>query len=426
MPNPIQRISAMRHFQEEHCMPDPIPSTLPDSPGYPPGLREFALMLETAWGDRLRLPREIFGLDGMPLNASDQVREEIVVDAPFGRLLRFGGGGNERTRVLLAAPMAGHGSAQLREMVADLLPQFDVYVTDWRDARDVPLAEGGFGLDDHIDYLLRFCAEVGPGAHLIAVCQSCVPSLAAASLMAEDGHPARPRSLTLIAGPVDAAVNPGAVNRFATGAPLSWFEQQLISIVPDHAPGAGRRVYGGAMQLITAAAMEHQRCMASLWSSLFDPSAYCQALLGFGNALSFQQPVLDLAAELYLDNLREVFQHCALARGSLRHRDRPVRPQAIRDTLLLTVEGELDEICGPGQTAAAHRLCSGIGDAGKRHLAAIGARHRDVFSGDCWRLQVLPEVLATLNAGAGKSNSASCKGVTASGVPDRRNASRLR
>jgi poly(3-hydroxybutyrate) depolymerase len=362
-------------------------------------MREFALMLETAWGDRLRLPRETFGLDGMPLDTAGQVREEIVADAPFGRLLRIGSGGKDRARVLLAAPMAGHGSAQLREMVAGLLPQFDVYVTDWRDAREVPLAEGGFGLDDYIDYLLRFCAEVGPGAHLMAVCQSCVPSLAATSLMAEDGHPARPRSLTLIAGPVDASVNPGAVNRFATGAPLSWFEQQLISTVPDHAPGAGRRVYGGAMQLITAAAMEHRQWMASLWSSLFDPSKVWQALPDFGTGLSTQQPVLDLAAELYLDNLRDVFQDCALARGSLRHRGRPVRPQAIRDTLLLTVEGEQDEICGPGQTAAAHALCSGIADAGKRHLATRGAGHRDVFSGECWRLQVLPEALATLNAG---------------------------
>jgi polyhydroxyalkanoate depolymerase len=292
--------------------------------------------------------------------------------------------------------MAGHGAAQLRETVAGLLPQFDVYVTDWRDAREVPLWAGGFGLDDYIDYLLRFIAEVGPGAHLVAICQSCVPALAALSLLAEDAHPAQPLSLTMMAGPIDAALSPSPVNAYATGAPLSWFEQQLISIVPAGAPGAGRRVYSGAMQLISWASMENRRCMASLSSSLFDPSRYWQSMLEMGSAMLPQQPVLDLAAEFYLDNLREVFQRCALARGSLLHRGRPVRPQAICHVALLTVEGSQDEICGAGQTAAAHGLCSGIAAGRKRHMVAPGARHRDVFSGECWRMQVLPEVLKTM------------------------------
>ena len=364
-------------------------------------MRELALMLEATLGDRIRLPRETFGLDGMQLGTAGQVREEVVLDMPFGRLLRFAVPGHARTSVLLVAPMAGHGSAQLRETVAGLLPHYDVYVTDWRDARDVPLAEGGFGLDDYIDYLLRFSAETGPGAHMIAICQSCVPTLAAVALLAEDDHPAQPLSLTMMAGPIDAAVNPGPVNRYATGAPLAWFDQHLISTVPPAVPGAGRRVYGGAMQLITSANMENRRRMASLSSSLFDPTRYWQAMMGMGRALAPQQPVLDLAAEFYLDNLRDVFQQCALARGSLQHRGRPVRPQAIRNTVLLTVEGSEDEICGANQTAAAHALCSGMDDARKRHVIAQGAGHRDVFSGEHWRMQVLPEVLATLKSAGG-------------------------
>jgi len=354
-------------------------------------MRELALMLETIWGERLRLPRETFGLE---------TREEVVLDAPFGRLLRFSMPGRGRARVLLVAPMAGHASAQLRETVAGLLPQFDVFVTDWRDARDVPLSEGAFGLDDYIDYLLRFLAEVGPGAHVMAICQSCVPTLAAVSLLAEDNDPVQPLSLTMMAGPIDASVNPSPVNAYATGAALSWFEQQLISTVPAGAPGAGRRVYGGAMQFLTSASLDGKRRMASLSSALTDPAQYWQSMLQMGSALSPQQPVLDLAAEFYLDNLRDVFQHYALARGSLRHRGRLVRPQAISGTALLTVEGNQDEICGAGQTAAAHAVCSGVSDERKRHVVAAGAGHRDVFSGEHWRTQVLPEVLAAIKAAA--------------------------
>ena len=377
-------------------MTGPDLSTMPGWTTHPPGMRELALTLEATLGDRMRLPRETFGLDGMQLGQSGAVREEVALDAPFGRLLRFGMPGHRRNRVLLVAPMAGHGSAQLRETVAGLLPEFDVYVTDWRDARDVPLSEGGFGLDDYIDYLLRFIVHVGPGAHLMAICQSCVPTLAALSLLAEDQHPAQPVSLVMMVGPVDAAVSPSPVNDYATGASLSWFEQHLISTVPAGAAGAGRRVYGGAMQLISAAGMEYRRRLAALSSSMFDPSRYLQAMMEMGSAMPPQQPVLDLAAEFYLDNLRDVFQQCALARGKLRHRGRPVRPEAVRGIALLTVEGAEDEICGAGQTAAAHALCSGIDDACKRHVAVDGAGHRDVFSGESWRTQVLPEVMKTL------------------------------
>ena len=365
---------------------------------HPPGMRELALLLESTLGDRLRLPRETFGLDGMQLEQDGQVREEVVLDLPFGRLLRFGLASGARPAVLVVAPMSGHASAQLRDTVQGLVTEYDVYVTDWRDARDVPLTEGGFGLDDYIEYLLRFMAEVGPGAHMLAICQSCVPALAAVALMAEDAHLAQPRTLTLMAGPIDASRNPSPVNRFATGAPLDWFEQHLISTVSPDLPGAGRQVYGGAMQIITSTGMENRRRMAALAGSLLDPFRCWQAMLQLGSAMPAQQPVLDLAAEFYLDNLREVFQQCALARDNLHYRGRPVRPQAISQTALLTVEGGKDEICGAGQTLAAHALCSGVDASRKVHFEAEGAGHRDVFSGEHWRRQVLPEVLKLLRA----------------------------
>ena len=384
-------------LQDTHS-PNRHAANKPDWTTHPPGMRELALMLESTLGDKLRQPRETFGLDGMPLAQGGQVHEEVVLDLPFGRLLRFGPAPGARPAVLVVAPMSGHASAQLRDTVRGLLPSHDVFVTDWRDARDVPLAEGGFGLDDYIDYLLRFMATLGPGAHVLAICQSCVPALAAVALMAEDAYPAQPLTLTLMAGPIDASQNPSPVNHFATGAPLDWFDQQMISIVPPGAPGAGRRVYLGAMQILTSTGMENRRRMAALAGSLLDPFRCWQAMLQLGSAMPVQQPVLDLAAEFYLDNLREVFQQCTLARGTLRYRGRPVRPQAISQTALLTVEGGKDEICGAGQTLAAHALCSGVHASRKAHFNAEGAGHRDVFSGEHWRSQVLPEVLKLLRA----------------------------
>ena len=375
---------------------EPNPPSKPSWTTHPPGLREMALLMESTWGDRLRLPRETFDLDGSELEQAGQAArasEEVVLDLPFARLLRFGLSTGPRTPVLVVAPMSGHSSAQLRDTVRGLLPHYDVLVTDWRDALEVPLAEGGFGLDDYIDYLLRFMAVLGPDGHVLAICQSCVPVLAAVALLAEDAHPAQPRSLTLMAGPIDARRNPSPVNHFATGAPLDWFEQQLISTVAPDKPGAGRRVYGGAMQIITSAGMENRRRIASLSASLLNPFQCWQAMLQLGNGMPAPQPVLDLTAEFYLDNLRDVFQQCALARDTMRHRGRPVRPQAIRDLTLLTVEAGSDEICGVGQTQAAHDLCSGVDASRKFHVEAVGAGHRDVFSGEHWREQVLPEVL---------------------------------
>ena len=368
---------------------------------HPPGLRTLAALMETAFGEALRQPRPRFDLAGLTLDAADgsaTVREELVLDAPFGRLLRFHTGRPDAPPLLLVAPMSGHAAAQLRDTVLGLLPDYQVHVTDWADAREVPLSAGDFGMDDYIDYLLRFMRAIGPGAHMIAICQSCVPALAAAALLAEENDPAQARSLTLMAGPIDARVNPSPVNRFATGAPLAWFEEELISVVPPPLPGAGRRVYGGAMQLVSSIGMEQRRRLASVAAGMTDPLAFWRSMLELGSSMPPQQPVLDLAAEIYLDNLSEVFQGYALARGMLRHRGRPVLPQRIRHGTLLTVEADADEICGAGQTRAAHGLCVGLPAADKRHVVVAGATHRDVFSGPCWREQVLPELRSMLAA----------------------------
>lgn len=368
---------------------------------HPPGLRALAALVETTCGEALRQPHPQFGLAGVRLETpggSVPVEEELVLDAPFGRLLRFRAGAPDAPPLLLVAPMSGHAAAQLRDTVLGLLPHYQVHVTDWADARDVPLSAGAFGLDDYIDYLLRFMRAIGPGAHMVAICQSCVPALAAAALLAEDNDAAQARSLTLMAGPIDARINPSPVNHFATGAPLDWFEDELISIVPAPLPGAGRRVYGGAMQLVASVGMEQRRRLASVAAGLTDPLVFWRAMLELGSAMPRQQPVLDLAAEFYLDNLSEVFQRCALARGMLRHRGRPVRPERIRQGMLLTVEAASDEICGAGQTRAAHALCAGLPATARRHLEVDGATHRDVFSGPHWRGQVLPELLRMLTA----------------------------
>jgi poly(3-hydroxybutyrate) depolymerase len=327
-----------------------------------------------------------------PPGQAKTVHQQTVIDAPFCRLLHFGLAQLRRPAVLVVAPMSGHSAAQLRDTILALLPEHDVYLTDWRDARDVPLAEGAFGLDDYIDYLLRFIDRIGPGAQVLAICQSCVPALAAVTLLAQDEHPAQPDSLTLMAGPIDARSHPSPVNRFATGAPLAWFEQNLISTVATHLPGAGRRVYAGPMQLLTSLGMESKRRMTELATNWADPIRCWQAMLEISNPMPAQQPVMDLTAEFYLDNLRDVFQDYALARGCLEHRGRLLQPQLIKRTALLTVEARKDEVCGIGQTQAAHHLCTGIPESRKFHFVAQGATHRDVFSGTHWRKQVFPQV----------------------------------
>jgi len=327
-------------------------------------------------------------------NRSLDVTEEVVLDLPFGNLLRFAkADALPQPKMLVVAPLSGHFATLLRGTVRTLLRDHDVYITDWKNARDVPLAAGDFGFDDYIAYLIRFIEELGPGTNLIAVCQPCVAALVAVAVMADENHPAQPRTLTLMGGPVDTRESPTVVNELATGKPLAWFEENLIATVPPRYAGAGRRVYPGFVQLGAFMSMNMERHMEqhrALYHGLAGADAErVRSIRAFYDEYF---AVLDLTAEFYLETVDRVFQRALLARGELTWRDRPVRPAAIRKTALLTVEGERDDICAVGQTAAAHDLCSSLRPHLKRHHLQPGVGHYGVFSGSKWERQVYPQV----------------------------------
>jgi poly(3-hydroxybutyrate) depolymerase len=322
------------------------------------------------------------------------VSEEEVHSSLFGTLLHFR---KERIadepRVLIVAPMSGHFASQLRETAHTMLADHDVYITDWHNARDVPLTAGRFGLDEYTKYLIAFLEVIGPGAHLVAICQSCVAALVATAIMAEDDHPAQPRSLTLMAGPIDARINPTAVNRFASGAPIEWFEKNFISTVPSWFAGARRRVYPGSLQLSLFMNVNIDRHMLFLEKQYWNLIAGGWDLAGMARAWYEEYfAVMDLTAEFYLETMRRVFQEYALPLGKLEWCGRMVRPTCIRRTALLTVEGEHDNICAVGQTAAAHGLCGGIPESMKYHHLQTGVGHDGVFRGQSWTDEIYPLV----------------------------------
>ena len=328
-------------------------------------------------------------------NRITAVHEEVTLALPFGDLLRFAKAevSAPQPKMLVVAPLSGHFATLLRGTVATLLADHDVYITDWNNARDVPASAGEFGLDDYIDYVIRFLQELGPGAHVLAVCQPCVPVLAAAALMAQDRDPCQPRSMALLGGPIDVRESPTAVNLLATGQPLSWFEDNLIHRVPLRHPGFGRRVYPGFVQLMAFMSMNmgrHAEQFRRLYQHLADAEAAEAAKIE--DFYDEYLAVLDLTAEFYLETVDKVFQRALLAKGELTHRGRKVDPGAIRRTALLTIEGERDDICAVGQTAAAHRLCSSLRPHLKRHHLQPGVGHYGLFSGSRWERQVYPQV----------------------------------
>lgn len=328
------------------------------------------------------------------------VIEEVTLEMPFGNLVHFRkDGAQPQPRVLLAAPMAGHFPTLLRNTAQTLLADHDVYITDWKSARDVPVAAGRFGTDEYIDYLTAFFGHIGPGVHGMAVCQPCPSMLAAAALMSEDDHPATPKSLVLMAGPVDTSINPTRVNRLANEHPVEWFEQNLITTVPRRYPGAHRRVYPGFLQLsafVTMNISRHVRAHMDLFGHILKG----EMDKADANRKFYDEyfSVADLAAEFYLDTVRKVFQEYHLARGVYTYRNRKVDPRAIRKTSLLTVEGERDDICGLGQTMAAQDLLSSVKPFRKKHYVQAGVGHYGVFSGTKWQNQIYPMVRNTILA----------------------------
>nr|WP_217344806.1 polyhydroxyalkanoate depolymerase [Noviherbaspirillum sp. L7-7A]MBV0878991.1 polyhydroxyalkanoate depolymerase [Noviherbaspirillum sp. L7-7A] len=370
-----------------------------------PAARRIAAACTVFASAQVTHSRPSFGIERTMLGSGASAREVLVHEEaihvlPFCTLLRFAKEDADdalerqpQPRVLLVAPMSGHFATLLRDTVRTMLPEHDVYITDWHNARDVPLMAGAFGLDQYTRYLIEFLEVLGEGAHMLAVCQPCVPALAATAIMAEDGHPATPRSLTLMAGPVDVRVSPTEVNRLATSKPYSWFERNMIGTVPQRHRGAGREVYPGFVQLTAFMSMNlerHMEAFRGMYRDLANGELERAAATRAFYAEYFA--VLDLPAEFYLETIRDIFQHAALACGELRFEGRPVRPGAIRRTALLTVEGERDDICALGQTMAAHDLCKGIPAFLKSHHMQAGVGHYGVFSGRRWTQQTYPIV----------------------------------
>jgi poly(3-hydroxybutyrate) depolymerase len=322
------------------------------------------------------------------------VREEVARRHPFCTLLHFR---KDRAvaqpRVLVVAPLSGHFPTLLRGTVETLLPEHDVYITNWINARNIPLLHGRFDLDDYIDLVIGDLRALGPGAHVIAVCQPSVPVLAAISLMAAAQDPAQPASMVLMGGPIDPRANPTAVSAFGESHSLDWFERHVISTVPARYPGAFRRVYPGFLQLMGFVSMNldrHVSAHADLFRNLArgDGESARVTKAFYDEYLS----VMDLPADFYLQTVRRVFQERALPTRTFVSRDRPVEPEAIARTALLCVEGENDDICAVGQTKAALDLCSGIPEARKAYHLQRRVGHFGVFNGRRWREEIFPKV----------------------------------
>jgi poly(3-hydroxybutyrate) depolymerase len=339
--------------------------------------------------------RPPFGIRSVSVgNREVEVREEAAHKTPFGTLLHFKKDlATTQPRVLLVAPLSGHFATLLRATVRTMLPDHDVFITDWHNARDVPLISGRFGVDEYVDHLIKFLEVIGPGAHVLAVCQPCVAVLSAVAVMAAQSNPAQPRSMTLMAGPIDCRVNPTKVNELANKRDMAWFERTLTASVPIRYPGAFRRVYPGFVQLTAFMSMNIERHMKA-HKELYENLANGEAEKAASTKAFYDEyfAVLDLAAEFYLETVRLIFQEYALPLGKLEWRGNRVDPSAIRRTMLLTVEGERDDICAVGQTVAAHDLCSKLRPYLKRHHMQAGVGHYGVFSGKRWENQVYPIV----------------------------------
>jgi poly(3-hydroxybutyrate) depolymerase len=327
-------------------------------------------------------------------NDTVAVTEEVRLSTPFGDLLRFRKDTNvTQPRVLVVAPMSGHFATLLRGTISVLLPDNDVYITDWKNARDTPLSDGRFGFDEYVDHLIRFMEVLGEGSHMIAVCQPTVAALVATAVMAEAGNRCQPRSLTLMAGPIDTRHNPTKVNELAKSRSIEWFEKNLVATVPWRFKGAARKVYPGFLQLTAFMSMNLDRHLNAHMAQF--RALACGDVVAAESHRKFYNEynaVMDLPAEFYLETVQRIFQDHDLPLGKLTWHGQPVKPAAIRRTALLTVEGERDDICAIGQTMAALDLCTGVRVSQKRHHLQSGVGHYGVFSGSRWAREVYPKV----------------------------------
>lgn len=336
-----------------------------------------------------------FGIDSVAVDGKTvAVKEEVALRKSFGQLKHFVKEGvSGQPRLLIVAPMSGHFATLLRGTVERMLPGHDVYITDWRDAKNVPMKDGSFDLDDYIDYIIAFLEEIGPGAHMLAVCQPSVPCYAATAFMTQDENPCVPRTLTLMGGPIDTREAPTAVNTLATERPHAWFQNNVIATIPAMYAGAGRKVYPGFLQLAGFMSMNfgsHLNSHYEMFKHLVkgdDESATASK-----DFYEEYRSVCDMTAEFYLQTIEVVFQTHALPKGEWMHRGRLVDPGAITETALLAIEGEHDDISGLGQTKASLTLASKLPETQKQYYMAEGAGHYGIFNGSKWRTRIAPVV----------------------------------
>jgi poly(3-hydroxybutyrate) depolymerase len=360
-----------------------------------PMLRHAAAACELVSRIGMSHHRPAFGITHTRMgDTTVSIHEEIIEQTPFCSLLRFAKEASvDQPRVLLVAPLSGHFATLLRGTIETLLPDFDVYTTDWLNARDVPLRHGLFDLDDHIDLMMAFMRKLGPDLHVIAVCQPSVSTLAAASLLAQMNDPAQPKTLTLMGGPIDTHANPTEVSRFAEKHSLPWLERHVIDTVPMRYPGAFRRVYPGFVQLAGFLSMNLKRHVGA------HVDLYHHLVEGDGESASATRKfydeytsVMDLPADFYLQTIDRVFHRRDLANGSFISRGRLIEPGAITRTAVFLVEGENDDICAVGQTSAAQALLTGLPKAKKPLYVQPGVGHYGVFNGSRWRSQIYPRL----------------------------------
>ena len=366
-----------------------------------PGVRAMRAASETLHALQITHERPAFGVDSVVVDGDVvPVAEQAVRSTAFATLQRFAKeGATAQPRVLVVPGLAGHFGTLVRATVRTLLPEHDVYLVDWHNARDVPPGEGRFGLDEYIAHIVDFLLEMGPGTHVMAVCQPCVPVLAAAAVLAEDQDPAQPQSLILMAGPVDARLNPGPVNNFAGRVSHAVLDRTAIHTVPWPHRGAGRRVYPGFLQVMGFLGLDPRRHASAFRGLLRDVARGDEAAAQ--RTKSFYDEffaVLDVPAEFYLDTLDVIFTEHHLARGCMTWRGRPVRPSAI-SSALLAIEAENDELCPPGQTRAAHDLCTSIPAERRREHLQPGVGHYGVFNGSRFEREIYP-VIREFIAGA--------------------------
>lgn len=359
------------------------------------GPRRLKAVCQIAASARPTHVRPEWGIDSVRVEGADtDVDIRPALATPFATLLHFAKPAvTDQPRVLLVGPISGHFATLLRPTIRTLLADHDVFVLDWHNARDIPATDGRFGLDEYIDHVLQAMRHLGRDTHILAVCQPAPLVLAAVAVLAAEGDTAQPRSLTLIAGPIDTRVNPNRINSLAERRPLSFYERFLISRVPGHYPGAGRRVYPGVAQLTAFMSMNSRRHVSShreLYRALVaDDVETANRIRDFYDEYG---AVMDVPAEFDLETLQRIFMEHDLPRGVFTWRGRGVDPAVIRDTALLTVEGAQDDMCSPGQTQAAHELCTGIATESKHHHLQEGVGHYGVFAGTRWESEIYPVI----------------------------------